>query len=125
RCVRQVQPCSQQRDLLVQERGTSESLLAARGDGARLCPPKAQQSPPPRDLVKRPFDLCALLFVLCFSQSTKYQVQSAKYQVSRLQLRLLRYKDRQACALGTCRAPRLPNTSDTRGLPHRQSLPRS
>ena len=29
------------------------SLPAARGDGARLCPPKAQPSPPPRDLVQR------------------------------------------------------------------------
>src|ERR1700752_2408577 len=63
RCVRQDQPYRRQRDLLAQERETSVSLRAARGDGARLCPPKAQQSPPPRDLVQR--SPCVLLFLLC------------------------------------------------------------
>src|SRR5688572_15567620 len=129
RCVRPVQPCSQQRDRLVQERGTPWSLVAARGDGARQCPPKAQPSPPPRDLVQRSFELCVLLFVLCpvayGSQSTKYQVQSTKYQVARSLPRLLRYKDPRACGLETCPAPKLPGTSDTQGLPRRQLLPRS
>src|SRR6266699_655676 len=45
RCAHQAQPCSLQRDLLAQERETSSSLLAARGDGARPCPPKAPPSP--------------------------------------------------------------------------------
>src|ERR1700752_1576323 len=101
RCVRQDQPYRRQRDLLAQERETSVSLRAARGDGARLCPPKAQQSPPPRDLVQR--SPCVLLFVLCAlfwaSQSTKYQVQTTKYQVLPSPLRLLPCTDRRACGL--------------------------
>src|SRR5688572_3806807 len=54
RCVRPGPPCNRQRDLLALGRGVESFLLAARGDGARLCPPKAQPSPPPRDLVQRP-----------------------------------------------------------------------
>src|SRR4026207_758020 len=103
------------------------SLQAARGDGARLCPPKAQPTPPPRDLVQRSFELCALIFVLCsllcFSQSTKYQVLSTKYQVSRSLLRLLPCKDRRAGELGTCRAPKLPGRSDSLRRQRHPKLP--
>src|SRR5690242_20301587 len=85
-CVRQAQPCNLQRDRLVQERGTSMSPVAARGDGARPCPPKAQPSPPPRDLVQRSF--LEIRVNLWF-----------KYPVLQLQPRPLPYTDRQEVEL--------------------------
>src|SRR5687768_2546117 len=85
-CVRQAQPCNPRRDRLAQERGTSMSLLAARGDGARPCPPKAQPSPPPRDLVQR-----SLLEIRVNAR--------LKYPVLQLQPRPLPCTDRQGGVL--------------------------
>src|SRR5215213_2450712 len=81
------------------------SLLAARGDGARLCPPKAQPSPPPRDLVQRSANV--------------------KFQVSQSQPRVLPYMERRACELLACRSPKLLNRSGSQAPPRRLKLPHS
>src|SRR4051794_499265 len=72
-CVRPSQPCNRRRDLLYQNQGIAMSLVAARGDGARPCPPQTQPSPPPRDLVQRTSETLEASFVdLCALNTTPH-----------------------------------------------------